>query len=86
MRTRGVSHVDNAESPRKQVPPPPGTDPANRGYHILQFGKNGVLANLDGLHEVIADELRCITHPKSLIKGEGFGRVQACSLKPLLLQ
>ena|SRR5215469_8796967 len=33
----------------------------NEGYRILRFWNNEVLANLDGVHETIADELGGIT-------------------------
>jgi len=33
----------------------------NEGYRILRFWNNEVLANLDGVHQAIADELGRIT-------------------------
>ncbi len=42
------------------------------GYRILRFWNNEVLANLDGVHKAIADELAASPPPKpSPIKGEG---------------
>ena len=42
------------------------------GYRILRFWNNEILANLDGVHSRIADELSCITPAlPSPIKGEG---------------
>src|SRR6266481_1097532 len=36
----------------------------NEGYRTVRFWNNEVLANLDGVHQTIADELRRITpHP-----------------------
>jgi very-short-patch-repair endonuclease len=54
----------------------------NEVYRILRFWNNEVLANLDGVHETIADELGRITPTQTLphqepIKGEGFCQVQA---------
>jgi very-short-patch-repair endonuclease len=55
----------------------------SEGYRILRFWNNEVLANLDGVHETIADELRRITPSQpSPIKGEGFWQVSAHSIKP----
>ncbi len=36
------------------------------GYRILRFWNNEVLANLDGVHETIADELGRITPTQTL--------------------
>ena len=45
----------------------------NQGYRILRFWNNEVLANLEGVHQTIADELGRITPTQpSPIKGEGF--------------
>jgi very-short-patch-repair endonuclease len=43
------------------------------GYRILRFWNNEVLANPDGVHQTIADELGRITptHPSAMM-GEGF--------------
>jgi very-short-patch-repair endonuclease len=38
----------------------------NEGYRILRFWNDEVLANLDGVHETIADELRRITPTHTL--------------------
>ena len=38
----------------------------NEGYRILRFWNNEVLANLDGVHEAIVEELRCITPTQTL--------------------
>jgi very-short-patch-repair endonuclease len=38
----------------------------NEGYRILRFWNNEVLANLDGVHETIADELGRITRTQTL--------------------
>jgi very-short-patch-repair endonuclease len=38
----------------------------NQGYRILRFWNNDVLANLDGVHETIADELDRITPTQTL--------------------
>ena len=46
----------------------------NEGYRALRFWNNEVLANLDGVHETIADELSRIT--PSPMMGEGFCRVR----------
>jgi len=35
----------------------------NEGYCVLRFWNNEILANLDGIHSGIADELGCITPP-----------------------
>jgi very-short-patch-repair endonuclease len=44
----------------------------NEGYRILRFWNNEVLANLDGVHQTIADELGRITPTQtSPLKGEG---------------
>jgi very-short-patch-repair endonuclease len=40
--------------------------PQNEGYRILRFWNNEVLANLDGVHETIADELGRITPTQTL--------------------
>jgi very-short-patch-repair endonuclease len=49
----------------------------NEGYRTLRFWNNEVLANLDGVHPAIADELGRITPTQTLrrqgpVKGEGF--------------
>jgi very-short-patch-repair endonuclease len=51
----------------------------NQGYRVLRFWNNEVLANLEGVHATIADELgRSSPPPKpSPIKGEGLCQVQA---------
>jgi very-short-patch-repair endonuclease len=40
----------------------------NEGYRILRFWNNEILANLDGVHEAIADELGRVTptHPRAI--------------------
>jgi len=38
----------------------------NEGYRILRFWNNEVLANLDGVHQTIADELRRVTPTQTL--------------------
>ena len=38
----------------------------NEGYRVLRFWNNEVLANLDGVHEAIADELGRITPTRTL--------------------
>jgi very-short-patch-repair endonuclease len=38
----------------------------NQGYRILRFWNNEVLANPDGVHETIADEMRRITPTQTL--------------------
>jgi very-short-patch-repair endonuclease len=38
----------------------------NEGYRILRFWNNEMLANLDGVHETIADELGRITPTQTL--------------------
>ena len=38
----------------------------NEGYRILRFWNTEVLANLDGVHEAIVEELRCITPTQTL--------------------
>ena len=38
----------------------------NEGYRILRFWNNEVLANPDGVHRTIADELRGITPTQTL--------------------
>jgi 3-phenylpropionate/cinnamic acid dioxygenase small subunit len=38
----------------------------NEGYRILRFWNNDVLANLDGIHETIADKLHRITPTQTL--------------------
>jgi very-short-patch-repair endonuclease len=38
----------------------------NQGYRILRFWSNEVLANLDVVHETIAEELDCITPTQTL--------------------
>ena len=38
----------------------------NQGYRILRFWNNEVLANLDGVHQTIADELGRITPTQTL--------------------
>ena len=38
----------------------------NEGYRILRFWNNEVLANLDGVHQTIADELGRITPTQTL--------------------
>ena len=44
----------------------------NEGYRVQRFWNNEILANLDGVHSRIADELSCITPAlPSPIKGEG---------------
>jgi very-short-patch-repair endonuclease len=48
----------------------------NEGYRVLRFWNNEVLANLDGVHETIADWLGRITPTQTLphqgpFKGEG---------------
>jgi very-short-patch-repair endonuclease len=40
--------------------------PQHEGYRILRFWNNEVLANLDGVHETIANELRRITPTQTL--------------------
>jgi very-short-patch-repair endonuclease len=48
----------------------------NEGYRILRFWNNEVLANLDGVHRAIADELGRITLTQtSPIQGEGYCEV-----------
>ena len=45
----------------------------DQGYRVLRFWNNEVLANLDGVHQTIANELGRITPPQpSPIEGEGF--------------
>ena len=45
----------------------------NQGYRILRFWNNEVLANPDGVHETIVNELAAPPPPKpSPIEGEGF--------------
>ena len=47
----------------------------NQGYRILRFWNNEVLANPDGVHQTIADDLGRITLTQpSPIMGEGFAR------------
>jgi len=44
----------------------------NEGYRILRFWNNEILQNLDGVHDVIAGELRQTPPPQpSPIEGEG---------------
>ena len=44
----------------------------NEGYRVLWFWNNEILANLDGVHFRIADELSCITpHPALPHRGGG---------------
>ena len=44
----------------------------NEGYRILRFWNTEVLANLDGVHEAIVEELRRITPTQTLPhQGEG---------------
>ena len=38
----------------------------NQGYRILRFWNNEVLANLDGVHQTIAEELGRITPTQTL--------------------
>jgi very-short-patch-repair endonuclease len=46
----------------------------NQGYRIVRFWNNEILANLEGVHQTIADELGRITPTQpSPIKGEGYG-------------
>jgi very-short-patch-repair endonuclease len=46
----------------------------NQGYRIVRFWNNEVLANLEGVHQTITDELGRITPTQpSPIKGEGYG-------------
>jgi hypothetical protein len=53
----------------------------NEGYLFLRFWNNEVLANLDGVHETIADELIRTTPTQTLpIKGEGFCEVSTHNL------
>ena len=45
----------------------------NEGYRVLRFWNNEVLANLDGVHRTIADELGRITPTQTLPhQGGGF--------------
>jgi len=47
----------------------------NGGYRLLRFWNHEVLANLDGVQEIIADELAGVTPTQpSPIKGEGFAQ------------
>jgi very-short-patch-repair endonuclease len=47
----------------------------NEGYRILRFWNNEVLANLDGVHQTIADEVRRSTSTQpSPIKGGGLNQ------------
>jgi very-short-patch-repair endonuclease len=44
----------------------------NEGYRIVRFWNNEVLANLDGVHQAIADELRRVTPTQALpLQGGG---------------
>ena len=43
----------------------------NQGYRILRFWNNEVLANLDGVHQTIAEELGRITPTQTLPHREG---------------
>ncbi len=44
----------------------------DEGYRVLRFWNNEVLANLDGIHQTVADALHRSPPPKpSPIKGEG---------------
>src|SRR5271157_4711742 len=56
----------------------------NEGYRALRFWNNEVLANLDGVHETIADELSRIT-PTQTLPHDGGGLLSgpAHSLKPI---
>jgi very-short-patch-repair endonuclease len=38
----------------------------NEGYRLLRFWNTEILANLDGVHEAIVEELRCITPTQTL--------------------
>jgi very-short-patch-repair endonuclease len=57
----------------------------NEGYRILRFWNNEVLANLDGVHAAIADELGRITPTQTLPHQRGglLSGISAPSLKPL---
>jgi very-short-patch-repair endonuclease len=47
----------------------------NQGYRILRFWNNEVMANLDGVHQTIANELGASPPPQpSPIKGGGLFR------------
>jgi very-short-patch-repair endonuclease len=48
----------------------------NEGYRILRFWNNEVLANLDGVHRAIADELSRIT-PTQTLPHQGGGPAPA---------
>ena len=50
----------------------------NEGYRLLRFWNNDVLANLDGVHAVIAEELARITPTQTLPhRGGGLSRAGA---------
>lgn len=46
----------------------------NQGYRVLRFWNNEVLANLDGVHQTIAEELGRITPTQTPHRGGGLFR------------
>jgi very-short-patch-repair endonuclease len=72
-RARLIVEIDGGQHERSSPQEAERTDFLQReGYRILRFWNNEVLANLDGVRETIADELRRITPTQpSPIKGEG---------------
>jgi len=52
----------------------------NEGYRILRFWNNEVLANLDGVHQTIADELRRVT-PTQTLPHDGGGLLPMNNLR-----
>jgi very-short-patch-repair endonuclease len=53
----------------------------NEGYRILRFWNNEVLANLDGVHQAIADELGRIT-PTQTLPHRGGGLLSGLAHSP----
>ena len=59
----GGQHADDGEARTRWL--------EARGYRVIRFWNNDVLANTDGVLRMILDALRAAPHPTSPSRGEG---------------
>ena len=59
----GGQHADDGEARTRWL--------EARGYRVIRFWNNDVLANTDGVLRMILDALRAAPHPSSPSRGEG---------------
>src|SRR5882762_6608753 len=62
----GGQHADDGEARTRWL--------EARGYRVIRFWNNDVLANTDGVLRMILDALRAAPHPTSPSRGEGIER------------